>query len=178
MARIVDVDAFLLGMKPAHYGNKGCPTTMKHIDKLKSYPCVTDGIDISDDDYFLFFQNDELKRDFLDKFKDIAPRSPEFHELLGVTIGYPPSAARFFATCISHPELEEYKVAIHYAGIRCITHVDELIENATWLWNRYIEEEDMRILVGTRFYLVQRNDTKELKNIIQVNYQQQTVTVI
>jgi hypothetical protein len=67
MARIVDVVTFLLGMKPAHYGNKGCPTTMKHIDKLKCYPYITDGIDISDDDYFLFFQNDELKRNFFEQ---------------------------------------------------------------------------------------------------------------
>lgn len=177
MARIVDVDAFLLGMKPAYYGNKGCPTTMKHMDKLKDYPCVTEGVDISDNDYFLFFQNDGLKQDFLDKFHDMKPRSPEFHELLGITIGYPPAAARFFARCQQNEQLYDYSLAIHYAGIRCVSHVDDLKENATWLWDRYIEEENMRILVGTRFYPVQRYDTGGLKNIIQIHYQQQTAAV-
>lgn len=174
----MDVDAFLLGIKPAYYGNTGCPTTMKHMDKLKYYPCVTEGIDISDNDYFLFFQNDQLKNEFLDKLYDVAPRSPEFHELLGLTIGYPPKAAKFFARCQQDEDLYDFSLAIHYAGIRCISHVDNLIENATWLWDQYIEEEDMRILVGTRFYPVKRYDTEALENIIQIHHKKQTASVI
>lgn len=165
MARLVDVDAFLLGMKPAYYGNTACPTTMKHINKLKCYPYVTEGIDISDDDYFLFFQNNELKSDFLDKVKNVKHRSPEFHELLGITLGYPPSAAHFFATCKNQSSMEAYKLAIHYAGIRCVSHVDDLIHNARWLWDRYNEDEDMKILIDTSFHSVERYDTDQLEEI-------------
>ncbi|WP_028776610.1 hypothetical protein [Shimazuella kribbensis] len=172
MARLVDVDAFLLGMKPAHYGNTGCPTTMKYIDKLKRYPYVTNGIDISDDDYFLFFQNNELKNEFLDKLKNVKPRSPEFHKLLGVTLGYPPAAARFFATCMSRTSLESYRLAIHYAGIRCVSHVDDLVENAIWLWDRYTEQEDMKIMVNTSLYPVIRYDIERLNEIKRIQQQQ------
>lgn len=178
MARIVDVDAFLLGMKPAYYGNKGCPTTMKHMDKLKSYPYVTEDIAISDNDYFLFFQNDELKSDFLDKVKNVTPRSPEFHELLGVTIGYPPAAARFFARCQRNENLYVFSLAIHYAGIRCISHVDDLKENAKWLWDRYTEQENMKILIGgTTFHSVEGYDLERLHEIQMVHKQKEAAAV-
>jgi hypothetical protein len=175
MVRLVDVDAFLLGIKPAHYGNTGCLTTMKYINRLTRYPYVqNEKIAISDDDYFLFFQNHELKNDFLNKLDHVASQSPEFHELLGLTLGYPPAAARFFAVSQTRPELGVYKVAIHYAGIRCVSHINELIENAKWLWDQYIEKEDMRILIGIKFYHVRRYDIKELEKIIQLFRQQQT----
>jgi hypothetical protein len=135
---------------------------------------VTEGINISDDDYFLFFQSNELKNDFLSKLNYVVPRSPEFHELLGITIGYPPMAARFFARCQKNESLYDYSLAIHYAGIRCISHVDDLTTNARWLWDRYIEQEDMRILVNTNFYPVVRYDTDRLNEIKRIQ-QQQTI---
>lgn len=95
-----DVDAFLIGMKPALYGNTGSPTFMKHLDELLSYPCVTDGIDIFDgEDFFLFFQNETQKQDFLRRFVHVQPRSPQFHQLLGDTLGYPSLATQFYASC-------------------------------------------------------------------------------
>jgi hypothetical protein len=135
---------------------------------------VTDGIDISNDNYFLFFQNNKLKSDFLSKFKNIQPRSPEFHELLGVTLGYPPAAARFFAACKSHPSMTAYRIAIHYAGIRCVSHVDDLTENAKWLWDHYTEAEDMRILVNTSFYPVVRYDIERLNEVKRIQQKQIT----
>lgn len=167
---MVDLDAFLLGMKPALFGNTGSPTMMNNMDKLVHYPYITKGIDLFDrEDFFLFFQNDEQKRDFLTKLKTVVPRSPEFHELLGLTLGYPPAAVRFYTACKTQPHLSAYRLAIRYAGIRCVSHVDDLTENATWLWNRYTEDEDMKILIGTHFHPVKRFDIErlnEIKNIM------------
>jgi hypothetical protein len=54
-------------------------------------------------------------------------------------------------------------------SIRCgIFHVNDLIENATWLWDRYIENEDMKILVGTHFYPVIRYDVAQLNEIMSI----------
>lgn len=172
-----DVDAFLIGMKPAHYGNKGCPTTMKHIDQLMSYPHVTDGIAISNDDYFLFFQNEDLKQDFLRKVSKVKFRSPQFHQLLGDTLGYPPLATQFFAACQENKQNYDFSIGIMYGGVRCVSHVDNLIDNATWLWNRYTDDKDLRIQIRGNLYPIDRYDTEELESIIQIHHQKQTASV-
>jgi hypothetical protein len=172
---MVDIDAFLLGMKPAYYGNTGSPTMVNNMDKLEHYPCITDGIDIFDgQDFFLFFQDEQLKNDFLNKVNQVPPRSPAFHELLGKALGYPPLAARFYAQCTDNESLYDFSLSIRYAGVRCISHVDELIENATWLWDRYTENEDMKILINTSYYPVIRYDTERLNEIKRIHKKQKT----
>lgn len=168
---MVDVDAFLLGMKPALYGNTGSPTMMTNIEKLMKYPHITKGIDIFDgEDFFLFFQNEDLKNRFLQNVDQVMPRTPMFHELLGNTLGYPPLAAGFYASCMENEDMYVHSLSIRYAGIRCISHVDELIQNAVWLWDRYTEKEDMKILIDTHFYPVTRNDVFQLNKIIAIKH--------
>lgn len=76
---MIDVDALLSGMKPALYGNTGSPTCMQNMDKLLAYLCLTKGIDIFDGpDFFLFFQNEELKQDFVNQLAHVESRSPNF----------------------------------------------------------------------------------------------------
>lgn len=176
--RMHDVDAFLTGMKPALYGNTGSPTLMKHLDKLLPYPCVTDGIDIFDGkDFFLFFQNDTLKQDFLSRLAHVKSRSPQFHQLLGETLGYPPLAAQFYAACQENEQYYDYSIGILYGGIRCVSHVDDLATNCMWLWDRYTDDKDLRIQIYGNHYPVFRYDTEELENIIRIHYKKQTASV-
>jgi hypothetical protein len=174
-----DVDAFLTGIKPALYGNTGSPTLMEHLDKLLPYPCVTDNIDIFDGkDFFLFFQNEKLKQDFLSQLSHVKSRSPQFHQLLGNALGYPPLATQFYASCQEKEQLYDYSLGILYAGIRCISHVEEVESNCIWLWDRYTDDIDLRIQINGNHYPVKQHDTEELENIIQVHYQQQTTAII
>ena len=167
-----DVDAFLIGMKPALYGNTGSPTMINNMDKLLSYPYVTKGIDIFDgQDFFLFFQNERLKDDFVNQVKNIQPRSPGFHELLGITLGYPPKAAKFYARCQENEHLYDYSIGIMYGGVRCVSHIDEVIENSSWLWDRYTDDKDLRIQINGNHYSVNQYDTEELDKVAEVGSQ-------
>ncbi|TCW40838.1 hypothetical protein EDC32_101487 [Laceyella sacchari] len=179
---LVDYQTFLIGRKPALYGNTGSPTFMKNLHLFEHYPCVTENIDIFDgEDFYLFFQNEELKETFLSKLRDVKPRSPEFHRLLGVTLGYPPLAAQFFAECHRLEEekhIDEYerlfkqKVSFYYSGIRCNGHVNDLVENSVWLWERYyIEDEPFKVGMIedniVRLYEVKPYDFDELERVKQ-----------
>ena len=179
---MLDYEAFLAGMKPALYGNSKSLTFMENFHLFAPYPCVTRNIDIFDGaDFFLFFQDDELKENFLFNMRRVSPRSPEFHELLGVTLGYPPLAAKYYAQCIrleqegrnqEREKLDQFRVSIHYAGIRCTGHINDLTENAIWLWNRYEDNEDLKIGIGTKFYPVPRDNLKELDRLIDLKLHQ------
>jgi hypothetical protein len=158
-----DVDAFLSGMKPAFYGNTGSPTCMENIYKLQQYPCITKGIDIFDGpEFFLFFQTEKMKAEFENQVQNIPPRSPAFHRLLGITLGYPPKAAAFYAACQENEQYYDYSIGIMYGGVRCVSHVDDLIENASWLWNRYTDDIDLRIQTGGNHHPVDRYDLERL----------------
>jgi hypothetical protein len=117
---------------------------MKHLDKLLPYPCVTDGIDIFDGKDFFLFQNDTLKQDFISRLAHVRVRTPQFHQLLGEV---PPLATHFYASCQQNEQLYDYSLGILYAGIRCISHVEEMKSNCIWLWDRYTDNKDLRIQI-------------------------------
>ncbi len=175
---MIDVQAFLMGMKPALYGNTSSPTLIKHLDKLVIYPCINDKIAIFDgEDFFLFFQTEEMKQVFLTKVDELELNSAEFHELLGNTLGYPPLAARFYGDCFrlkhegkdqSHQQLIQYRVSIRYAGIRCTSHIGDLKQNVEWIWDRYADSKALQVLVNTKYYSVERNDITKLESIIEL----------
>jgi hypothetical protein len=170
-----DVDAFLAGIKPALYGNTKSPTLMKHINKLLPYPYVTNGINIFDGpEFFLFFQNHQLKQDFLNRLAQVEFRSPQFHQLLGNTLGYPPLATRFYAACQVNEQLYHQSIGIMYGGVRCISHVNDVTSNCIWLWDHYIDDIELRIQINGNHYPVKRYDTKCLTNIIQSRHDQIT----
>ena len=152
---MLDVDAFLNGIKPAIYGNSNNAYFMKHLDQLKQYPYTTDNIDLFNGaDFYLFFQNHELKHHFLNMIKDIQPRSIAFHSVLGHTLGYPPRSVEFFMEkerCREDGEQERLKklqqlsITIYYCGCSPTSYLSDLMENVEWFWKRYHHESIIQI---------------------------------
>jgi hypothetical protein len=70
----------------------------RHLPELiKSYPYIETGDRIKDYiQYYVFFQNDVLKREFEERMEGVSIRSPEFHEILGYALGNPPKAVHFY----------------------------------------------------------------------------------
>jgi hypothetical protein len=75
---------------------------------------------------------------------------------LGLTLGFPPKAVEFYVTYYEWQLHDRsaavayyfsHKVGYRYAGVMCEGHIDDLIENAEWLWNRYGLVQDMAIKV-------------------------------
>ncbi|MGX9706619.1 hypothetical protein [Laceyella tengchongensis] len=180
---LVDFEAFLMGVKPALYGTTASPNYMANFHLLERYPCVTKGISQHNDaDFFLFFQTESMKKDFLEKLARVEHLSPEFHELLGITLGYPPLAVKNFVECRRLEEVEKrindykellrHKVSFIYSGIRCGGHVNDIVENSVWLWEQYyIKDEPFKIgmIEGDvmKYYEVKPYDFDELERVKQ-----------
>lgn len=54
--------------------------------------------------------------------------------ILGVTLGYPPLAARFFADAVFNESLDEKRAFFHYAGLSFAGSVEDDMKIASWLW--------------------------------------------
>src|SRR5690606_22651176 len=80
---------FLKGYKPALC----CGETRyapELFNQLKQFPFIRSHSS------FLFFQTEAQKERFLLERKTVAYDSPQYHQLLGETLGYPPQAIDFY----------------------------------------------------------------------------------
>lgn len=130
-------DSFLKGYKPAVLMNPKSDDK-EDIKMLSSYPFVED-IQVFDlEGQILYFQNEKLKQDFLDRYQYINdPHSAKYHRLLGLTLGFPPKAVDFYVSELMFPdEHRERRIGLGYCGIECISSVGDLIENVTYLWDQ------------------------------------------
>ncbi|MCH5584212.1 hypothetical protein MK805_04420 [Shimazuella sp. AN120528] len=163
-----DLEFFLKGYKPSYYNTELDEEFTKHLPELmKSYPYIDKGIELMDDvQYYLFFQNDDLKMEFEDKMKGVLVRSPEFHEILGNALGYPPKAVRFYGQAQRDTSLKKKKVGLHYASISCSSSIDDIVENAFWLWNTYFfedsQQKSLKVRIDTKMHKVSYRDKETL----------------
>jgi hypothetical protein len=84
----------------------------------------------------LFFANEKIKRFFDEKSRDLEPNHPEYHQLVGVVLGFPPMAGKFFVDCMKNPDLQEKPAGFRYAGMNFIGNYDDLQEIAHWCWTK------------------------------------------
>ncbi|MXQ55931.1 hypothetical protein [Shimazuella alba] len=163
-----DLEFFLKGYKPSYYNTELDEEFTKHLPELiKSYPYIDMGIELMDDvQYYLFFQNDVLKREFEERMEGVPIRSPEFHEILGHALGYPPKAVHFYVQAERDRSLKKKKVGIHYASISCSSSIDDIVDNAFWLWNTYsfqdATKEPLRIRIDTKMHEISYKDRETL----------------
>lgn len=182
---MIDCEAFLAGFKPSLYGNSNSPSFIEYMDKLVHYPVIKDGIDIFDGPEFaLFFQTKKLKEDFMDRMTKIEPRSPELHALLGDFLGYPPLATKYYALCKrleqqcreqESQDLVRHRVFLRYAGLRCVSHVDDLIVNTTWLWDQYPinqVKQNLKVGIDFKFFEVEPYDLLEIEKLKQMKLEE------
>ncbi|SHF33925.1 hypothetical protein SAMN05444392_11612 [Seinonella peptonophila] len=163
-----------MGEKPAliEYSKSNAFLSNKHL--LMHYPHILTN------DYYIFFQTIEQKNEFIPKLRKVKFDSPEFRKLVGLEIGYPPKAVDFYVKyselekqegSYEINQLESHRVSIRYAGIRCVCHLDDLIECFEWLWEKYPSLDDTpKVLVGTTFYPIHgRQDIENVRQIVLKN---------
>jgi hypothetical protein len=78
-----------------------------------------------------------LKSQFIEKTKDLQPRSKEFQRILGLTLGFPPKAVEYFLSLIGTTGTYENDLFLDYCGVVCLSNINDLAQNASWLWDRY-----------------------------------------
>lgn len=125
-----EFEAFLAGHKPALLCH--CDEDREFLQKLTEsrFPKVQIRGDLT-----LFFQNEMLKDQFLTQSKGLEPGTPEHHRLLGITLGYPPIAADYFARSWTDRRLWDESVAFDYCGLFFAGHINDVIPIAEWLWS-------------------------------------------
>lgn len=148
--QMMPYQSFLSGIKPACFENLDLLDPEIQA-QLKRYPFHQNYENAA-----IFFQNEALKEQFLQQTEGLSLDSPTYHKVLGLTLGFPPKAVEFYAnyyewqlrdrTSAVHHYFT-HKVGYRYAGVMCEGHIDDLVENAEWLWNRYGLAQDMMIKV-------------------------------
>lgn len=137
-----EIQSFLYGYKPAYLhaaGFKFPYQTKDEVKQLDKYPCIEGIFSPSSYAQVLYFQNHQLKENFLLSGIDYRKDSREFQLLLGETLGYPPKAVRYFVNHYWNEVDTERsdKIGMHYCGISFVACIDDLEENSKWLWDTY-----------------------------------------
>lgn len=131
-----EYELFLEGKKPAilynpHSKDIIYPACLQKI--IHKYPFV-DGVQVFDvRDQHLYFQSESQKAHFLKRIQNIKINSPDWHRELGLILGYPPVAIRFFLDLQQDPTLEEKKAIFKHDGMSFVGSIDDKEEIAKWL---------------------------------------------
>lgn len=134
-------DAFLIGCKPSYLS--------AHIDKDKHKRLLT--LDYPSKQIFndltFFFASQELKDDFAIKSHGLDFHSPEYKEILGIALGYPPIACSFYADTMRNKSLEKCGAVFDYCGRHFGGHVDDAQVISEWLWSNIANYPPSEILM-------------------------------
>lgn len=151
-------DAFLNKCKPSYFCAHMFAGEFKHlVDSGYPSACIIETAT-------LFFASDELKNRFIAKSKELDFHSPEYKELLGVALGYPPVAARYFADTMRNPDLEKQGAMYQYCGRYFGGNIDDTQVISEWLWGNVAnyppseilmtyQDKNYRLLPGTKSLL-------------------------
>jgi hypothetical protein len=166
-------EMFVQGLKPAIYRNSFDKQFVEKLPYLKEhYPYISHRkiALIPEAETYLFFQNERMKEDFLRKLNQISsPFSPDFHRLLGHTLGFPPKAVEYFAQTkmgtVEAELLNKRKVGMYYLGIGCSGDIYDLVENVHWLWDTYQINKEMEVRLGCSMITIPFGKTEMLERI-------------
>jgi hypothetical protein len=96
----------------------------------------------------MFFHNENIKNYFLSSITYLTPKSPELYYQLGLALGFPEKAARFFRDRETDDSLTWFRLCVKYSGIEFVCNYEDLIEVVHDLWKLPIPEfEDDTIVL-------------------------------
>jgi hypothetical protein len=122
-------EAFLCGCKPAYFCDHDDQEHLEHLRK-SGYPYV----EVVKNQATLFFSSEERKDRFLSDMEGAELYSSQYYIAVGVALGYPPIAAKFFADYMKNKDLEKYGAVFEYAGRYFAGHINDTEQIAKWLW--------------------------------------------
>ncbi|RAL22559.1 hypothetical protein [Thermoflavimicrobium daqui] len=163
-------EAFMLGYKPACTCQKGNLRLKPYFDRLLEgkYPNYR----FNDLEAYIFFRTEEEKEQFVQDMKSVELYSVEYVIKLGTVLGIPPKSINFFAK-YWESDYPKGKIGVNCSGIVFATHVDILIEEVEYLWNKYrntrAEEYPTIVEIGNNEYryVINYGDVLELYSVAQ-----------
>jgi hypothetical protein len=175
---LMPAESFLAGIKPSCYENltRVPPDVLRKLEKFPRFS-VFPGYD-------MFFRDRQLRDKFVKAVEAIPRKSPDFHRVLGLALGYPPKAVEFYVKRVSgelsREEFYEQRVGFYHAGIWCTGHKRDIVVNMRWLWERYPYNDRSRITTyynnDRQLHPVQYGDYETLHNIAEALNKTPTAT--
>lgn len=115
------------------------PADSKFDLLLKNYPYIDKELFPPLGGDCLFFQDEELKekiyREYLEPNKHLKKFSPEFNQIMGTILGYPPKAVEYFSNRENRDNTKH--IGLYFCGVQCASSLDHLVEDVQWLWETY-----------------------------------------
>lgn len=116
------------GVKPAYFCDHDDQDIHVHLRKL-DYPSVKIVKGAT-----LFFASEDLKNQFLIHLDGAEPYTRQYYIAVGLALGYPPAATKFFAEYMQNRGLEKVAAVFEYAGRYFGGRIDDKEQIAEWLW--------------------------------------------
>jgi hypothetical protein len=139
--------SFLKGYKPAFISNIDETFAEDVPVQLNRRPHIL-YMDMGRVPQHIYFLNQEFKDHFLDSIEGIDRNTPEFDYQLGLVLGYPEKAARFYRDRETNESLTWFRICVEYCGIQFVCNLNDLVEVIYELWNLPIPEfEDKMVEV-------------------------------
>lgn len=134
-------EAFLLGYKPAFLGSQRYQADILDELRARKFP-NTLHYELEDfdepgklfDTGYLFFQNEDLQKQYLDSMNGLELNSREEIILLGKTLGFPPIACEFYVDSNQSEELNRKTATFRYYGRVFGGNIDDATLISIWLW--------------------------------------------
>ncbi|PRZ12315.1 hypothetical protein CLV36_11581 [Laceyella sediminis] len=189
------VDAFLKGYKPAFLEIPHTKFTTEKLDLLLSkYPYVDEkAYDLLNGNvFYLFFQNQSVYARFQTEIERISFTKGEIDRLLGDILGFPPKAIDFYIRMMTEKRngnidafqrMKNRKIGMIYCGCSFGSDVNDFVENALWLLDKYpyeeAKEDGMFVRIGLESrLLVPIGSYRELTEFHEYIMQQSSVVPV
>jgi len=148
------------------------PNFSKFEYMKQHYPYINKNDLKSLGDHYLFFQNEELKEEMMEKYikgnEHVSADSAKHHWIIGNILEYPPKAIEFYINN-GKDHYPERTIGIQYCGNHIISDVLDLKENAKWFWEKYPYPLDDTLLIRRKEYFnfIDFHDYKKIELIIE-----------
>ncbi|WP_156877505.1 hypothetical protein [Shimazuella kribbensis] len=138
---LTTLTSFLKGYKPSLICNVDDEKITEDIrTQLLSYPHVLDIEMGLAQPQHMYFLNQNIKDHFLSSIKNLDCGTPEFFYQLGLALGFPEKAARFFRDRETDDSLTWFRICVEYCAIEFVCNYEDLIEVVQDLWKLPIPE--------------------------------------
>lgn len=138
---MTDIKAFLSGYKPAFLYNRGHKKPWFYEDQevkaLGQYMHINVVNVEKAKNLTLYFQGQSEYDHFLQQTKSTKIGSFTWYKELGLILGYPPRAVDHYVSRMQDPTIQKHEVGVHFYGIGCKGHVQDIEANVRWLWDTY-----------------------------------------
>lgn len=147
------VDAFLKGYKPAFLEVPNNEFTTEKLGLLLSnHPYVDEkAYDLLNGrEFYLFFQDEAVHARFQAEIERTTFTKGEIDRVLGTILGFPPKAVDFYVRMLTekrngnveaYQRMKNRKTGMIYCGCCFGSDVNDFVENALWLLDKYPYEE-------------------------------------